>query len=62
MRKTAFCICENKGTDQLRCNRTADQRLCFRYLRTSRDTLPTPLTRQAIEGDGGMRLGDLVSV
>ena len=31
MRKPAFCICENKDTDQLRGNREADQRLCFRY-------------------------------
>ena len=31
MRKTAFCICENKEADQLRDNREADQRLCFRY-------------------------------
>ena len=27
----AFCICENKDADQLRGNREADQRLCFRY-------------------------------
>ena len=26
-----FCICENKDADQLRSNREADQRLCFRY-------------------------------
>ena len=32
MRKPAFCICENKATDQLRDNREADQRLCFRYI------------------------------
>ena len=32
MRKPAFCICENKDADQLRGNREADQRLCFRYL------------------------------
>ena len=32
MRKPAFCICENKYTDQLRGNREADQRLCFRYI------------------------------
>ena len=32
MRKPAFCICENKGADQLRGNRAADQRLCFRYI------------------------------
>ena len=31
MRKSAFCICENKDADQLRGNREADQRLCFRY-------------------------------
>ena len=31
MRKTTICICENKGADQLRGNREADQRLCFRY-------------------------------
>ena len=30
VRKPAFCICENKGADQLRGNREADQRLCFR--------------------------------
>ena len=32
VRKPAFCICENKGADQLRGNREADQRLCFRYM------------------------------
>ena len=31
MRKPAFCICKNKDADQLRGNREADQRLCFRY-------------------------------
>ena len=31
VRKLAFCICENKDADQLRGNREADQRLCFRY-------------------------------
>ena len=31
MRKPAFCICENKDADQLRGNRDADQRLCFRF-------------------------------
>ena len=31
MRKPDFCICENKGADQLCSNCTADhQRLCFR--------------------------------
>ena len=31
MKKTDFCICENKDEDQLRGNREADQHLCFRY-------------------------------
>ena len=31
MRKPAFWIFENKHADQLRGNREADQRLCFRY-------------------------------
>ena len=32
MRKPAFCMCENKDSDQLRGNYEADQRLCFRYI------------------------------
>ena len=32
MRKTDFRICQNKDADQLRGNREADQRLCFRYI------------------------------
>ena len=32
MRKLAFCICENKGADQLYSNWAAYQRLCFRYI------------------------------
>ena len=32
MRKPTFCICENKDADQLRGNREADQRLCFRQI------------------------------
>ena len=31
MRKREFCLCKNKGADQLYSNCTADQRLCFRY-------------------------------
>ena len=31
VRKPGFCLCENKGADQLRSNCEADQRLCFRY-------------------------------
>ena len=32
VRKTAFCIWENKDADQLGSNCAADQRLCFRYI------------------------------
>ena len=40
MRKPAFCICENKDTDQLRGNPEADQRLCFRYSDSTIPLLP----------------------
>ena len=30
--KNVFCICENKGADQLRSNCAADQRPCIRYI------------------------------
>ena len=32
MRKPTFYICENKDADQLRGDREADQRLCFRNI------------------------------
>ena len=37
MGKPTICICENKDADQLRGNREADLRLCFRY---SDSTIP----------------------
>ena len=40
VRKPAFCICANKDADQLRGNREADQRLCFRYLNRTIPLLP----------------------
>ena len=40
VRKPAFCICENKDADQLRGNRKADQRLCFRYTDSTIPLLP----------------------
>ena len=43
-RKLDNCLCENKGADQLRGNREADQRLCFRY---SDSTIP-PLLNSKI--------------
>ena len=42
-RKPEFCLCENKGADQLRSNCEADQRLCFRY---SDSTIPLLLIAQ----------------
>ena len=38
--KPDFCICENKGADQLRCHLTADQYLCFRYIDSTIPLLP----------------------
>ena len=35
MRKRDYCLCENKGADQLHSNCEADQRLCFRYMDSS---------------------------
>ena len=40
MRKPAFCICKSKDADQLCGNRTADQRLCFRYTDSTIPLLP----------------------
>ena len=38
-RQPPFCKCENKGADQQCGNRTADQRLCFRFIDS---TIPLP--------------------
>ena len=40
MRKMFFCICENKGADQLPINCAADQRICFRYIVSTIPPLP----------------------
>ena len=40
MRNPAFCMCENKGADQLRSNCAADQRLCFCYMDSAIPLLP----------------------
>ena len=40
MGKPTICIGENKGADQLRGNREADQRLCFRYTDSTLPPLP----------------------
>ena len=48
MGKPTICICENKDADQLRGNREADQRLCFRY---SDNTIPL-LLKTEIQASG----------
>ena len=40
MRKPAFCICQNKGTDQLRSKRAADKHLGFSYIESTIPLLP----------------------
>ena len=40
MGKPDFCLCENKGADQLCSNCTTDQRLCFRYSDSKISLLP----------------------
>ena len=40
MRNPAFCICANKGADQLRTYCAADQLLCFRYIGVTMPLLP----------------------
>ena len=39
MRKSDFCLYENKGAYQL-CSCTADKRLCFRYMNSTIPLLP----------------------
>ena len=39
MGKPTICIGKNKGADQLRGNRKADQHLCFRYTDSTRPLL-----------------------
>ena len=47
MRKPTICICQNKGTDQLRGNHVADQRLCFRYTDSTIPLLKSRISRIA---------------
>ena len=47
VRKPTFCICENKGADQLHDNRAADQRLCFHYIVSTIPVLPKTKIFQA---------------
>ena len=47
MGKPTICICENKDEDQLRGNREADQRLCFRYTDSISSLKPSSTARFA---------------
>ena len=40
MRKPDFCVCKNKGADQLCSNSEADQHLYFRYMDSTIPLLP----------------------
>ena len=40
MRKPDFCICENKGADQMRFIQAADQCPCFRYIDSTISLFP----------------------
>ena len=40
MRKPTFCICKNRGADQLPSNCAADQHLCFPYIDSTIPLLP----------------------
>ena len=42
VRKPAFCIWENKDAYQLRGNREADQRQCFRHIDCTTPPLSNP--------------------
>ena len=64
MRESAFYVCENKGPDQLRGSRTADQRLSFHYIDNTNTLLhefeisnlrPSALSVSVLVGDLELR-------
>ena len=57
MRKPIFYICENKGSDQLRSNSTADQRLCFRYIDSTIPLLPKSKISSLLPSSVAAQLG-----
>ena len=57
MRKPAFCICENKDSDQLRSNCAADQRLCFRYTDSTIPLLPKSEISSLLPSSVGLQPG-----
>ena len=60
VRKPAFCICENKGADQLHGNREADQRLCFRNTDSTIPLLPKSEILVIFSGCTAWFVSDLV--
>ena len=60
MRKPYFCICENKDADQLCGNRTADQRLCFRYIDSPIPLLSKSEISSVFHGHTAQFVSDLV--
>ena len=48
-RKTAFCICKNKGVDQLRGNHAADQRLWFHSIDSKISLVPKFQTSSCLQ-------------
>ena len=45
MGNLAFCICENKGAENLSDNQPAEQRLCFRYIGSSTPQIPNVIVK-----------------
>ena len=60
MRKPVFCICENKGADQLCGNSAADQCLCFCYKDSTIPKLHKPEISNIFCGCTARFLSDLV--
>ena len=48
MRKSAFCICKNKGPDQLHGNGAADRGLCFSYIDSCLGVFPRVAPRAGL--------------
>ena len=48
LRKHDFSLCENKGSDQLRINCEADQRLCFLYMDSTISLLKSEIFKASI--------------
>ena len=57
MRKPAFCICENKGVDQMRGNHASDQRLCFCYIDCTIPLLPNSEIQKTLANSATVQLG-----